>query len=139
MQLFIHLFDIYHNINKFEEYVIDGDSIGAATGNMVGDVEHGEQEHASGLQRAHERPAGDAQQQEEQQEKREVQGPRGGGLRGDNAGRARRHRVRPEHQGRGPRDGAARQPPREASLLPVGAAPAGVAGAQTHDLVQEVR
>jgi len=102
---------------------------------MVGGGEHGEQEHASGLQRAHERPIG--LQQEEQQEERQVQGRRG--ARGDNSRRSRRCRFGSKHPGRGPRDGTPRLPPREAALLPVGAAPTGVAGAQAHDLVQEVR
>ena len=102
---------------------------------MVGGGELREPKHARGLQRAHERPIG--HQQEDQQEERQVQGRRGVG--GDHTGRTRRCRIRPKHQGRGPRDRPPRLPPREAALLAVGAAPTGLAGAQAHDLVQEVR
>lgn len=72
---------------------------------MVGDGEHGEQEHESGLQWAHERPISVVEQKEQQKE-REVQG-RGRGLRGDNVGRARRHRFSSKHKRRRLRDGAA--------------------------------
>lgn len=98
---------------------------------MVGDGELREQEHPSGLQRAHERPIG--LQQEEQQEERQVQGR--GGVGGDNARRPRRRRFGPKHQGRRPRDRSPRLPPREAALLAFGATPPGVAGAQANDLV----